>query len=134
MVSMSARTSEDLRDLNVAPTFAECPPIFVFPTHLALDELNVVEDSLARHGAPLTYDISEARLVLGRVRQKKRAALELRSRGLWTEEVPRTDAPAEPPTKRRRVDNMKSATPNIVDSIVVDLSTESEDEPGERSR
>lgn len=130
-VSTSSESPEDPRDLDVALTFGECPPIFVFPTHLTLEELNAVEDLLARHSAPLTYSISEASLVLGKIRQKKRAALELRSRGLWTEELPITDA--KPPKKRRRVDNIKSATSKVEDPIVVDLSTESEGEPGERS-
>src|SRR5947207_2666906 len=78
-----------------------CPPVFVLPTHLSLDELHEVEEVLTRCKAPLTYDITEAVLVIGNVTQKKRAALELRSRGLWTEEVPA--ARSEPPSKRRRI-------------------------------
>ncbi|KAI9927665.1 hypothetical protein AWENTII_006506 [Aspergillus wentii] len=84
------------------PSFSSCPPIFVLSTHLSLEELHAVEDSLVKRGACLTYDVSEARLVLGRIGQKKRAALELRSRGVWTEEAALPSSP-EPPSKRRRI-------------------------------
>ena len=109
------------------PNFASCPPIFVLPTHLTLDELQRVEDILGSRGARLTYDISEARLILGRVGQKKRAALELRSRGVWTEEVDvpsasTSEGPREPAVKRRRVQGPSTHTDEV------DLSTESEEE------
>ena len=110
------------------PSFASCPPIFVLPTHLTLDELHRVEDILGSRGARLTYDASESKLVLGRVGQKKRAALELRARGVWTEEVDvaslasTREESGEPAVKRRRV--QRSTVP--VDEI--DLSTESEGE------
>lgn len=109
------------------PDFASCPPIFVLSTHLTLDELQRVEDMLGNRGARLTYDVSEARLVLGRVSQKKRAALELRSKGVWTEEVDvpsvsRDESSPEPAVKRRRVQG------STTHAEKVDLSTESEGE------
>ncbi|KAL1999361.1 hypothetical protein VTN02DRAFT_4643 [Thermoascus thermophilus] len=92
---------------GLGPSFTNFPPVFVFSTHLTLEELHGVEETLAERGAPLTYDVSEARLVLGKVAQKKRAALELRARGLWTEEVPATATTTTtspgPPAKRRRL-------------------------------
>ncbi|OJJ50554.1 hypothetical protein ASPZODRAFT_56215 [Penicilliopsis zonata CBS 506.65] len=99
------------------------PPIFILSTHLTLEELHGWEEKLVEHGARLTYDITEARLILGSVSQKKRAALELRSRGIWTQEIviPLEQAGAEPPVKRRRVQQ----TP-IAESEVIDLSTDSE--------
>lgn len=89
------------------PSLTSCPPIFVLSTHLSLEELHNVEENLELRGASLTYDPSEARLVLGRVQQKKRAALELRAHGVWTEEVhpSSTLSDYEPPEKRRRVDS-----------------------------
>jgi DNA polymerase IV len=118
-----------------ASLFEGCPPIFVLPTHLSLDELHEVEDSLVTRGAPLTYDVSEARIVLGTIGQRKRAALELRSRGVWTEEIiPPTAATKavtttaldqQPPLKRRRVD--KTAE-QVSSPSIVNLSTESEEE------
>ncbi|KAL4958564.1 hypothetical protein BDW69DRAFT_190850 [Aspergillus filifer] len=83
------------------------PPIFILPTHLTLEALHEAEERVIEHGARLTYDIGEAELILGKVGQKKRAALELRSRGIWTEEVtepPKEESPSKPPAKRRRVD------------------------------
>src|SRR5438874_1700276 len=77
--------------------FKTCPPIFVLPTHLGLDELHALEESLVQHGAMLTYDIFEAKIVLGQIRQAKRAALELRSRGVWTEELSVQDAVSDEP-------------------------------------
>ncbi|RMJ22786.1 hypothetical protein PHISP_06343 [Aspergillus sp. HF37] len=67
------------------PDLSPCPPVFVLSTHLSLPELHDVEERLLSRGARLTYDIAEAGLVLGKVGQKKRAALELRARGVWTE-------------------------------------------------
>ncbi|QGA18089.1 hypothetical protein EYB26_005767 [Talaromyces marneffei] len=69
------------------PLFADYPPMFVLPTRLALEELDTLEDELGRSKATLTYDVSEARIFLGTITQRKRAALELRARGVWTEEV-----------------------------------------------
>ncbi|KAK2762584.1 hypothetical protein FQN54_000757 [Arachnomyces sp. PD_36] len=117
-----------------------CPPIFVLPTHLGLDELHDVEETLTNCNAPVTYDITEAAVVLGRVSHKKRAALELRMRGLWTEEdvqdtgVSVVSQDMHPPRKRRHNEGPASqdAVPGSskIESSVIDLSTESEDEEG----
>lgn len=132
-------TSTSLKhDLNESPDgldFSSLPPIFVLSTHLELDALHQIEDDLVTRGGRLTYDISEARLVLGRISQKKRAALELRSRGVWTEEVsgsgsvsaPLRTSP-EPPVKRRRVDVVQQGKPRGAQLEDIDLGTETEDE------
>lgn len=115
--------------------FVAQPPIFILPTHLTLEQLHETESRLADHGGRLTYDIFEAGLILGRIGQKKRAALELRSRGIWTEDIaePFLNQPGEdrePPHKRR-----KTERPGPVGVEAVDLSTESEsEEDGVRSR
>lgn len=105
------------------------PPIFVLPTHLTLDALHQAEETLIQHGARLTYDVSEATLILGKVGQKKRAALELRSRGIWTEEVsalPCTPTPEPgPPVKRRRLGDIET---DAAAAKEVYLSTEDESE------
>ncbi|KAL3480731.1 high-affinity nickel-transport protein-domain-containing protein [Aspergillus californicus] len=88
-------------------SLSACPPIFVLPTHLSLEELHQAEETLIQNGARLTYDVAEATLILGRVGQKKRAALELRSRGVWTEEITGPPSPG-PSVKRRRVDEDES--------------------------
>ena len=80
---------------------AELPPIYILSFHLDIDELHELEEEVLALGANLTYDAKEAQIFLGRVAQKKRAAFELRSKGVWTEEAVRdTD---EPPTKRVRL-------------------------------
>ncbi|OJD23880.1 hypothetical protein ACJ73_04762, partial [Blastomyces percursus] len=120
---------------------ASLPSIYVLPTHLDLNQLHEAEETLERCGAPLTYDILEAELVMGKVSQKRRATFELRSRGLWTEEV---SAPtvvttaasqAGPSAKRRRVRGVKDVHERehvrvrpARKSVVVDLSMELEDE------
>lgn len=82
-------------DGQPVPDLSACPPVFVLSTHLSLAELHDVEERLLSRGARLTYDIAEAGLVLGKVGQKKRAALELRARGVWTEESARKEVEAD---------------------------------------
>jgi DNA polymerase IV len=61
----------------------ELPPTYLLDTHLPLEELHELEDQIPN----LTYDITEAKLVIGKVTTKQRAIFELRSRKVWTEEV-----------------------------------------------
>jgi DNA polymerase IV len=121
---------------NRGLSLSDCPPIFVLPTHLSLDALHQAEETLIGLGAHLTYDVSEATLVLGRVGQKKRAALELRSRGVWTDEEEEPDlgppSTPEPETgsalKKRRLDkNGASAKLRLEEEV----SLNTEDESGE---
>lgn len=125
--------------LTNTPNFNAYPPIFVLSTHLTLDELHRIEDILGSRGARLTYDASEARIVLGRVGQKKRAALELRARGVWTVEVD-VDATGvvdgrRRPVKRRRVQDEHESGADGEKVEEMDLSTETEgEEDGVRSR
>ncbi|KAH8425500.1 uncharacterized protein LDX57_003251 [Aspergillus melleus] len=116
------------------------PPIFVLPTNLSLDALHQIEDHLVRGAAHLTYDISEAGLVLGRLSHGKRAALELRARGVWTEEVPasrsstsdgtRDGKGEEPPAKRARVSggDVSSGLPSTMSGATNEMDTETESE------
>ena len=70
-------------------------PIRVLKTHMSDDELHDIEDRLVEHDAPLTYDISEARLFIGKVQMKRRAVIELRALGIRTTEyVPRNRTPS----------------------------------------
>lgn len=114
--------------------FAQQPPIFILPIHLTLEKLHDTESRLVEYGGNLTYDISEAVLVLGKTSQKKRAALELRSRGVWTEEytgslLNQPERNNEPPAKRRKTEQTHQPT-----TEGVDFSTESEsEEDGVRS-
>ncbi|KAJ5187024.1 hypothetical protein N7449_010018 [Penicillium cf. viridicatum] len=118
--------------------FSSQPPIFILPMHLSLEELDEVEGRLIDYGGRLTYDIAEAGLVLGKVGRAKRAALELRTRGVWTEElIPSsasklTTGSSEPPIKRRRTDQYDWTKDVPVE--IIDLSTESEGEDGATNR
>jgi len=51
-----------------------------------MEQLHHLEDQLLAANAPMTYDVSEAQLFIGKVTQKRRAVLELRGRGVVTEE------------------------------------------------
>jgi DNA polymerase IV len=115
--------------------FSSLPLVFILSTHLSLEALDEAEERLTEHGGKLTYEISEAKIILGKVSRPKRAALELRSRGVWTEEVTpvSTSANPEPPTKRRRTEEPHEVNDPPVE--IIDLSTESEsEEDGARSR
>ncbi|KAK1138319.1 hypothetical protein N8T08_002845 [Aspergillus melleus] len=121
------------------------PPIFVLPAHLSLDALHQIEDHLVRGAAHLTYDISEAGLVLGRLSHSKRAALELRARGVWTEEIPDSRSSdgkrggegggKEPPAKRARVSGgdvssglVRDGMPSTMSDPTNEMDTETESE------
>ncbi|KAF7594556.1 hypothetical protein BBP40_009004 [Aspergillus hancockii] len=125
-MSDNASDTSSLHDGH-GPSFSSCPPIFVLPTHLSLESLHQLEDNLVSRDARLTYDASEAKLILGKIGQKKRAALELRSRGVWTEDLDL--ATTKGPTKRRHVHEPTSGSAKAVAEVeAVDLSTESESE------
>lgn len=63
------------------------PPIYVLPIRLSEETLHSLEDSLTVHGAPLTYDLAEARLVIADLNTARRCEMELRAKGLWTQRV-----------------------------------------------
>lgn len=72
--------------------FTGLPPIYVLPTHMNADDLHAAETRLSEHGAMLTYNVTEAKLVLTNVTSKKRIEYDLRTRRLWTKEVPREES------------------------------------------
>ena len=122
--SPASSVAEAGKTIDLAP----CPSIFVLPTRLELDELHNVEETLARCSAPLTYDINEANWVIGKLAHKKRASLELRARGLWTEEVGETHAPER---KRRRLNTPQTGAKPVMEPQVVDLTMHSDAEDDE---
>ena len=104
------------------------PPIYLLNFRIPTDEVLKLEREI---GDPLVRDISEAKVVIGKVTTKSRAQLEFKSRGIQTEEVQpeierigaQDEADAMRPRKRRRVGKRDSS-----EVIVVDSSTESEPE------
>jgi DNA polymerase IV len=107
------------------------PAIYVLPTHLTAETLHDIEDQLESLGAPLTYNITEAKVVIGKVGTKKRAELELRTRKLWTQEVlaipDEVTASIEngPPRKRARLE-MPGKEVKAIDPVEDGSATESE--------
>lgn len=137
MTSSPATSSPTLRSGSSPSTeeldFSFLPPIFVLPAHLSTDDLHDTEDQLQDHGAVVTYDINEAKLVIGKVGTKKRAQFELRSRGLWTEEaeIVAPKAPdsegGEPRKKKARLSSSEKGSKSI-HAPTGESSTESESE------
>ncbi|KAB8231807.1 high-affinity nickel-transport protein-domain-containing protein [Aspergillus alliaceus] len=126
-ISKKGASQVAVKPVDGPSRFSSYAPIFVLPTHLSLEALHHIEESLVSRDARLTYDASEARLILGKVGQKKRAALELRSRGVWTEDLDL--ATTEVSDKRSRVHESNTRSKDAVAEVeVVDLSTESESE------
>ncbi|RMZ91544.1 hypothetical protein DV736_g1203, partial [Chaetothyriales sp. CBS 134916] len=99
------------------------PAIHILSAHLPTEDLHEYEDQVFVAHGNLTYDPKEARVFLARISQKKRAAFELRSKGVWTEEdtVPAYDEgttlsqPGRKPRKRRRLSE-ESSTSNASSS------------------
>lgn len=88
-------------DVPTRLDFSSLPPIFILQANLPADDMHEAEDAIYEAGGRLTYSPREARIFVGRVSQKKRAAFELRSRGLWTEE---SSLPQQPPRKKLKLD------------------------------
>ena len=82
-------------------SLAQLKPIFILSYGLELDDLHELEEEVIALDGDLTYDLKEARIFLARIEQTKRAAFELRSKGLWTEEW--KDSSMERPRKRIRL-------------------------------
>ncbi|KAJ5770570.1 uncharacterized protein N7511_002621 [Penicillium nucicola] len=114
--------------------FSSLPLFFILPTNLSLEALDKAEERLMKHGGKITYEISEAKIILGTVGRPKRAALELRSRGVWTEEVTPASSSApksadtipEPPKKRQKKEETHGGENTPIE--IIDLSTGSESE------
>ncbi|MCJ1411792.1 hypothetical protein MMC19_005884 [Ptychographa xylographoides] len=83
--------AEDEGNGTIVPTVSSLdlrtlPKIYVLPLHLSMAEVHKLEEQLSNAGGTVTYDISEARLVLGSLSTARRAKFELQCRGLRTEQ------------------------------------------------
>ena len=63
------------------------PPVYVLAAHLSISEQHEAEDALSGGGAPLTYDIKEARIVLGNIVRARRAKSELQWKSVFVEDI-----------------------------------------------
>ncbi|KAI4202950.1 MAG: hypothetical protein LQ350_002167 [Teloschistes chrysophthalmus] len=131
-------------DLNTFPI------IYVLPTHIDVAELHAMEHQLTESGAALTYDICEARLVLGNISKPRRAKFELQAGRVRCKDVhpadlatfkfeplgPMNQTNEELPTRKRRkvqVTDSQSTTSESTDPEAQDNSppgpeTETEDD------
>ncbi|CAJ2507964.1 Uu.00g091500.m01.CDS01 [Anthostomella pinea] len=108
------------------------PTIYLLPTHLGADELPELESQIPS----LTYDINEAKVVLGKLSRRERAMLELRSRKLQTEEIVAAPVPepntvpisaSAPPAKRRKLLISPRTSPGAGSSTASDTDEETGD-------
>jgi len=90
-----------------------------------MEELHELEDKLLAANAPMTYDVTEAQLFIGKVTQKRRAVLELRGKGVVAEEstdstllfdvvkVHAVSSHAEPASKKRRFGQISASAKKV---------------------
>ena len=127
------------------------PNTYVLHTHVPVAELHDIEQQLIKSGAPLTYDIREARLVLGYIFKPRRAKFELQAGNVQFKEVdaasgsthavpgaastPEPESSELPPVKRRKLQqaDTQSTTDETTasenqDPSTVGSETEAEDE------
>ncbi|USP77658.1 uncharacterized protein yc1106_04932 [Curvularia clavata] len=123
-------------------SFSKLPPIAILNAHMHEDEEGSFKDTLHRYDAPLTTDVSRAKIFLGKVGTKKRAEFELRQRKLVVEEFAAPKRSASPvttgtrPGKKQRVTGSAHGTipANQQDSLTkedVEHSSDTEDETQE---
>ena len=72
------------------------PPVYVLSAHLSVNEQHEVEDILEKEEAPLTYDVNEARIVLGNISKPRRAKSELQWKGILLEDTEDTEECTSP--------------------------------------
>ncbi|KNG48193.1 terminal deoxynucleotidyl transferase [Stemphylium lycopersici] len=108
------------------------PPVAIFAAHLKDDEQKKLKNALRQYDAPLTTDMSKAKIFIGKVGTERRAEFELRSRKLVVEEIIAPKRPASPakmnshPNKRQRL-SRSAGGPGEGDSTT-------EDETGDASK
>lgn len=136
----SPATVDDDRFHSIAKVdLSNLPPVYVLAVHLSIDEQHEAEDSLSRRGAPLTYDIKEANLVLGNLSRARRAKSELQWKGVRVEDLDGKDErqaeqsldtlPAR--KKRRLADRNHGGTQRAMDVTTLGSNTGSETEDEE---
>jgi DNA polymerase IV len=98
-------SAQTMRTGSLSPTstlsfhgldLSSIPPIAVLSAHLKDDDEEILKDMLRQYDAPLTTDMSRAKIFVGRVGTKRRADFELRSRKIAVEEVDPNKRPASP--------------------------------------
>ncbi len=67
--------------------FSQLPPVAILSAHLNKDEEKNLRQNLEKHHAPLTSDLTQAKVFIGKVSTKRRAEFELRSRKFIVQDV-----------------------------------------------
>lgn len=108
------------------------PPIFVSATHFETEDLHELEEQLVDSGAALTYDPTEAGIVLSKATRKPRILFDLKAKGLWTEEVKQlrdsstedeVTTSAQPSAKKSKVESISGTKAKVSEVIVIDDSS-----------
>ncbi|KAF2852670.1 terminal deoxynucleotidyl transferas-like protein [Plenodomus tracheiphilus IPT5] len=128
-------SSQTMRAPSLSPTstislpgldLSRLPPIAILKAHLTDDEARILKDTLRQHDAPLTTDVSRAKVFIGKVGTKRRAEFELRTRKLVVAEAAGVKRPASPvktsvhATKRQQLASSGPAPANEGDSTTED--------------
>lgn len=138
-------SSQTMRAVSLSPTsttsllgldLSKLPPIVILPAHLKNDEERLLRETLRQYEAPLTTDVSRAKVFIGKIGTRRRAEFELRSRKLVVEEAvapKRLTSPAKTPDhahKRRRLSDRPApadeGASTTEDETVEDSETEDE--------
>lgn len=105
------------------------PAISVFSAHLTEDEERILKDTLRQYDAPLTTDVSRAKVFIGKVGTKRRAEFELRARKIVVEEVftaKRSASPAKASEDHRKRKKAHQPQARPGDAEKLDSTTEDE--------
>lgn len=98
-------SDQTLRAGSISPTpaislpgldLSSIPPIAILSAHLKDEEDRILKETLRQYDAPLTTDVSRAKIFIGKVGTKRRAEFELKSRKLVVEEAASAKRPASP--------------------------------------
>jgi DNA polymerase IV len=102
-MEMCSSTTHTMRSRSLSPTstislagldLSNIPPIAVLSAHLKDDEVRFLKETLRQYDAPITNDVSRAKVFVGKVGTKRRAEFELRSRKFTTADIPPVKRPA----------------------------------------
>ncbi|KAI4190068.1 MAG: hypothetical protein L6R41_001034 [Letrouitia leprolyta] len=142
-----SKTKGTAATVAVGLDLSNLPAIYVLPTHLSLDDLHRIEHQLTDSDASLTYDISEASLVLGSITKPRRAKFELQLAKVQFEDsdplgrlndcakpesIVKEAVADAPPRKRPKIEVAEtlSTTTEHSDTSTIASDTESETDAG----
>lgn len=119
---------------NPCLDLSKLPPIYLVASHFDTEALHEFEEELDQTQAVLTYSLDEAEIVLTRAVKKARIKLDLRSKGLHTEEIqqiePLVPLPSQdrahgsqPVTNKRKHAELEAAKHRKPDAMLIDDSS-----------